>query len=152
MSNNNSSKERWYYDACALDEGKNTYAEIINKNFPKTALISYLSLGEAYGNCYKKSKTKAEALLELIEKLRNYIEIVDNDGIEDIFEEIQDEFDTNRLSITDSIHLATAIFHKCDILRTADRDLYGLDPRKILKLSENFDLKRFKITKIGIKR
>lgn len=46
--------DKWYYDACALEEGRNTFGEMYSrkKHNSITSIASFLSLGEAYGNCH----------------------------------------------------------------------------------------------------
>lgn len=137
---------KWYYDACVLDESKNTYYEIINKNpkFSITSITSHLGLGEAYGNCRKKGEEQAEAFISLINKLGNRLDIVGNDDIEKELIRILEVFPA--LSITDAIHLATAIRCKCEILRTIDPDLHRLPHKKVRKLAEEFGCPGFAIS------
>ncbi len=115
--------EKWYYDACTL-EGEISYYKIINRKYPKEAIISHLSLGEAYGNCFSKGKDEASAFINLIEALRDYIKIVGNDSIDDILEKIKAQIP--RLTMTDAIHLATALTNGCKIFVTTDSDFCGL--------------------------
>jgi predicted nucleic acid-binding protein len=144
-------RERWYYDACTLDK-KNVYFEIINKKRPKEAIISHLSLGEAYGNCHIKGKQpRSEALSAFsgfIEELRlgGHITIVGNDDIEDELDDIRDMF--KDLSITDAIHLATAIKYKCGVFVTTDHDFLKLPKNELNKLAERFELDKLVIIKM----
>ncbi len=130
-------KEKWYYDACTLDHDKITYAEIVNKNYPKDAFISHLALGEAYGNCCEKGKEAADAFIGLINKLKDHIHIIGNDGIDTIFKEVRDHF--TRLSITDAMHLATAITHNCKIFRTIDPDFCGISKKDMRSLAKKLN-------------
>lgn len=142
--------EVWYYDACALDSSKNTYAEIINKNNKHLSVVSHLSLGEAYGNSHLKSKEVVASFVGLIDKLSDYLTIVSNDGIDNIFHQIRDKF--SRLSITDAMHVATAIANGCVILRTTDRDLTGMDKKKLSDIAKDFHLDRFSVTEVQEKK
>jgi len=128
-------KSRWYYDACALDQ-RNTYYEITNKNPPKEAVISHLALGEAHGNSHSKGSKVADAFIQLIESLRGLIKIVGNDGVESEYESINDIFPYNKFSkftITDRIHLATALKHGCTLFVTTDQFLIKSLPKKKLE-------------------
>lgn len=144
--------EKWYYDSNTLDKLE-SYREIINKNNPHQSLISHLSVGEAYANSILKGEAAAETFLELFSKMRQskFIEIVKNDGSDGLFDDIRDTF--KRLSVTDALHLATAIENGCCILRTGDIDLYGLDEddnkNKLKILSKQYGLARFAITKVN---
>lgn len=150
-------REKWYYDACALDSGLETYSEIINKNHPIKPIVSHLSLGEAYGNCHGriKSKEASEAFIDLINRLKalNKLNIVGNDGINDIFDEIRN--DIPHLSITDLMHLATAIKNKCNIFRTIDDDFINLsdiNKKKIKEIAEKSYTPNFVIRRVGRKK
>lgn len=140
---------RWYYDACAL-EGEGTIYEIVNtRRYPKESVLSHLSLGEAYGNCFLGGKEKSEAFIELIEKLRRHITIIKNDGIDNQFEEVKAKIPA--LSITDAIHLATALKNDCSLIRTIDRDLYGIEKNKVHDLGKKFGIEEFSISNMGNK-
>ena len=153
---NNKNIERWYYDACAIDSEKHIYGEIVSKKNPIKPIISHLALGEAYGNCcykYKKNYNKIDAFCTLIGSLveLHCVEFIGNDDIDSIFTEIKNNF--GRLSITDAIHLSTAIKSECNILRTTDPDLLGIPGKKITDFCEkSFGIKNFKITKIKNKK
>ncbi|MCK4501002.1 PIN domain-containing protein [Candidatus Babeliales bacterium] len=136
--------EYYYYDACAL-EGERAFDEIINKKIPN-AILSHLSLGEAYGVCLTKGEEKSKSFIELIDKINSYIKIVSNDNIDNIFEVVRDE--VPRLSITDAIHFATAIKYKCKNLRTLDGDLKGINREKVLLVSNKFNVSAFSISSI----
>ncbi len=143
--------EKWYYDACTLDQ-KNCFYDIVNKKPPKKAVISHLSLGEAYGNCHHTKKKdpigSISALAGLIERLREggYVEIVGHDGIDKQLKAIK-EFSIN-LSTTDSIHLATAIKKKCYTFVSIDRDFLGISRAKLAKLGSEFCISELKIIKM----
>ena len=135
-------RERWYYDACTLDE-KNIYYEIVNKRPSKEAIISHLSLGEAYSNCHLKKKDPLgtiNSLSQFIEELRlgNYIRIVGNDNLEKELDYVLEI--CSRLSTTDAIHLATAIREKCGVFVSIDSDLLGLPQKKLTKLAKKFNM------------
>ena len=121
--------EFWYYDACALEENKDVFKDVLRKK-PTMAVVSHLSLGEAYGNCCHKSDVLRESFLELIDKLRNIkrLKIVGNDGTSKIMEEIKDTVD--RISETDLMHISTAIKQKCQKFVTCDHDFCGLTADK----------------------
>ena len=114
----------------------------------KEILISHLALGEAYGKCCSRSKEAEQAFLELISKIREHIKIVDNTVSNKLFNDIRKI--CPRGHITDLIHLATAIKYKCENLRTADRDLYGIDKKRIQQLGKKYGIKNFRITEVKI--
>lgn len=150
-------REKWYYDACTLDQ-KNCYYDIVNKKPPKKAVISHLALGEAYGNCHVKKKNPIgaiSALAGLIEKLRlgNYIKIVGNDNVDKELKFIKES--SLRLSITDSVHLATAVKERCCVVVSTDSDFLRAPKKKLFKLKENFSLSKLVIIKMhdrGLKK
>jgi hypothetical protein len=131
--------EKWYYDANSLDDGKGVYGEILNKH-PKKTIISHLAIGEAYGNCLGDGKEKSEAFIRLMDSLmkikdRKIIQIVGNDGINVQLDKVREKMD--RLSITDAIHLATALKHGCCMFKTSDRDLKGLNDPLVKEVCED---------------
>jgi len=143
-------KRKYYYDACTLDL-KETYPEIIKnrKKFQIESLVSHLSLGEALGNCHMKGETKFEAFVDLIKKILAFVTVVGNDNIERQTRKITEIFPT--LSSTDSMHVATALKHSCEILRTTDPDLYNQNKIKVRELGRffgngNFCLSRMDLT------
>lgn len=141
---NKTSMPKWYYDACVLrSENRNIIDEIRGKSKTKEILISYLTLGEAYGSCCNDGKKFEEYFKELFEKIRRFIIIVNNDISKKLFDEIRDE--NKRIRIADAVHLATAIKNKCEGLRTEDRDLYGLSKNKIQKLGKKYGISNFAI-------
>ena len=149
-SKNNKKHEiavKWYYDANALDSGKGFYREIINSR-PKETLISHLAIGEAYGNCLGKGKEEAMAFTELMDKIRGLfgkynIKIIGNDDIEKQLDIVRGKI--KRISITDAVHLATALKYKCCMFRTSDRDLYGQDTLLIKEVSDGCDCETISI-------
>lgn len=146
----NDPSQKWYYDACAL-ENEMILKEIMkmNRKYPRLHIISHLSLGEAYGSCCNKGKEAASSFLDLMEKLLDRyfenIKIVGNDCPKKIIDYIRKNF---VLSITDALHLATAVKNKCCILRTTDYHLYNLSKQKIRGLKEKFNLSQFAITEM----
>ncbi len=144
-------KEKWYYDACTLDDDIDIYDEIINKNkqFHRGSLVSHLSLGEAYGNCHNKDELMADAFIDLIKSLGDRIQIIGNDSIEKQFKKVKSKF--TKLSITDAMHLATALKHLCSVFRTIDPDLYKLPHKKVAELGTECGMPRFCVSKIGTK-
>ena len=139
---------RHYYDACTLEQ-RMAYTEIINRKNPNFSVISHLSLGEAYGNEFAKGEVASRAFTNLIEKMRDYFHLAGNDGVDAILLKVKEYFP--RLSITDAIHLSTAIKNQCLAFRTADLDLYGLDDKKVKKLASEFELPNFCISKMDNK-
>lgn len=127
--------ELWYYDACALEENKGVYADVLGRK-PITAIISHLALGEAYGNCCYKSDEAREAFLELIDHLSDNkkLKIIGNDGVGRIMDEIKLEVD--RISDTDLMHISTAIKNKCQKFVTCDSDFCGWTTGKKRKIRE----------------
>jgi predicted nucleic acid-binding protein len=155
MSRKLSIKTRWYYDANTLD--KVLYASIVrevtNRGNPKLAVLSHLALGEAYGNIFvKKGREEIDAFSEFLELLKNkhHIEVVGNDDIEDIFEKISNILPN--CSITDTIHIATAIKNECSNILSDDQDINGIEHKKREKIKQialdngvdNFCLTRLK--------
>ena len=141
------SLDRWYYDACVLDKSKSAYAEMFNRHYPIKAVISHLALGEAFANSHRRGNEVADAFMSLVRDLSPYIEIVGNDGCDAILHDVKREF--QHLSITDALHVATAIKNNCVNLRTIDRDLYGIPQRKKLQeIGVKFGLRSFSITKM----
>ena len=138
--------ECWYYDACALDRSKSSYGEMFNKNHPIKAVVSHLSFGEAYANAHLKGEKQADAFIRLMRSLSQYVTIVGNDGCESEFKKIRSFFP--RLSITDSVHLATAILNRCVVIRTIDSDFIGLPRRKLNELGSEFGLPHLSIKKM----
>lgn len=146
----NKKMERWYYDACALDDSKKIYKEILNKN-PKEILLSHLAIGEAYGNCLGKGEEEANVFTSLMDKIikvkeKYNIKIIGNDKTEFELEKVKSII--RRISITDAIHLATALKNKCRIFKTIDGDFCGESPLKMKKLGEKCGISNFKIKKM----
>lgn len=146
-------EQKWYYDACALDNDRNTYREIFNGSKNKIdSLASNLSIGEAYGNSYrKKGKDAAESFVNLIKTLNKLgtFKIINHIGIDKIFSEIRLRQKFQGLSIPDAIHLATAIKNSCCNLRTVDSDLYNLSKKEVKELSTKFNNPNFAITRMN---
>jgi len=141
--------EKWYYDACTLDDKLNTYAEIIN--YGHKSYTSHLAIGEACANCLLKAgKTRDYELLDLfidlLKKLRNLgvLEIVGNDGVDVLLSKINEILPA--FSITDSIHLATALREQCCIFRTTDKDFIGLTNTISKQLSYASGIAKFNIS------
>lgn len=119
---------KWYYDANALDV-KEVFVEITKKHRANETLISFLALGEAYGNNFNKSDELAESFVELIGKLRDHIKIITNEGTNGILKELMETFP--RLDAADALHLATAIHNNCEMIRSGDKDIYGIPEKKL---------------------
>lgn len=116
----NSNRQKIYFDACAL-ESKLLYEQFYsNYKFGNVFIVSHLSLGEALGNC--KNEKQKNAFIGLLNNLEKDFKIcvVENDNCDAIFNNITKKF--LRLSLTDSLHLATAIKNKVDLFYTTDRD------------------------------
>ncbi len=139
-------KPRWYYDACTLERSKSAYAEMFNSHYPIQAIISHLSFGEAYANAHLKGKEQVDAFVKLMHSLSPYIEVVENDGCDDAFAKVREKFE--RLKITDAMHLAIAINNGCEIVRTTDRDLYGLPKPDLKSLGQIYGLSSLAITQM----
>ena len=138
-------KKKWYYDACAL-ELKEVFGLMIT-NSSKRHIInitSHLSIGEAFGNCHIKGEEKIESFIELMNKLskHNALKIVGNDRIEKQVVKIQDK---TSLSMTDTIHFATALKYDCEMLVTKDRDFIGIPKKQIKDLANEFKISSFSI-------
>lgn len=129
-----------YYDACVLEE-ELIYHEITSKSKIKP-IISHLALGEAYGNCLKNGEQQADDFLRFIGLLKKhgYLNIVGNDKIDKIFTHIRDSQDF-RFSITDAIHLATAIRERCSVFTTKDKgDFEEIHKDKIKNLGRKYGI------------
>ena len=141
--------QKWYYDACALDDDKDTYKEVFRgKKKGIVAVASNLSIGEAYGNSYKKKgQEAAEAFIDLIGRLNKIkaFEIVNHTGIDKKFKQVRS---ATRLSITDAMHLATAMSNECCNLITADSDLYDLPKESLKDISKECGVGYCSVTKI----
>src|SRR3989338_3111162 len=136
--------EKWYYDACTLDASLESLDEIINKrNFHK-AYTSNLAIGEACANCFNTNDEQFDAFVDLIRRLRGYIEIVNNDGVEEIVAQIK--VICSRISFADRIHLATALREKCCNFRTIDKDFTAVTRRDCEKLAHQYGINRLSIT------
>lgn len=149
-SKNGKPLEKWYYDACTL-EGEETYKEIVNNRYHKEAeaVVSHLSLGEAYGNCFFKGEKKLNAFIDLINSLKGYVRIIGNDHIDEKLIKIKEIL---KLSITDAIHIATALNSGCRVLRTTDPDIYKIDKASIQKIIKEFEIPEFIISKMNGKK
>lgn len=143
--------EKWYYDASSLLH-ENAYDEIINQTPPRKSVVSHLALGETYARLHNEKKTgAAEAFAQLIEKAGRFIEIQHHQGIDKIFKQVRSEFPA--LSLTDAIHLSTAIRNSCCILKSEDRDLCGLSPKRLKNfIVSTSNLKSFAILKVRGRR
>lgn len=139
-------KPKWYYDACALRHGRGIVDEIRGKSIKKDILISYLTLGEAYGSCCNESEEFEEFFKDLFENIKKYITIVSNHVPDRLFNEIREECKT--MKVADAMHIATAIENGCEILRTADRDIHGLTNATRKRLREISGIPNFKISKV----
>ncbi|HLC85540.1 MAG TPA: type II toxin-antitoxin system VapC family toxin [Candidatus Nanoarchaeia archaeon] len=139
----NDQRELWYYDACALELMFVIY-EIQNES--SRACISHLGLGEAFGNCHLDDKQndrlrttrpydpkKMSAFVDLIDSLTGFIKIVGNDGIEEVLKDVKEKFPS--LGLTDAIHLATAIKHRCQRFRTTDSDFKSVEQNKLNEIT-----------------
>lgn len=140
-----SNKEHWYYDACMLDKGKSQYAELFNSPYPVQAIISHLTLGEAFANSYLKGSNQLDAFVELIKSLGKYITIVQYDGSTKTLNTVQESFPA--LSITDAMHMATALDNRCVCIKTIDPDFCGLSRPKLNELGNKYGLEHFSISK-----
>lgn len=133
--------KRTYFDACSLEAGRDAYSDIVNTR-DRIGVISHLALGEAYGNCYKQSKSKEakDSFIKLIDDLvaAGQVEIVGHDDVENYLDEIKSK--CGRLSWTDLTHFATAISKKCDTIQTTDPDLCGIPKSKLNMLRAAFGL------------
>lgn len=137
-----------YYDACAL-EGEGVIREIINHGNANQVIISHLALGEAYGNCLIKNEDIKNAFIKLVNDLLSFVKIVGNDGAESYLSDTQEII--GRISITDAMHIATALHHRCEVIRTRDRDFCGLDNSKLKELGEKYSIPNFAVSEIDNK-
>ena len=136
-------RECWYYDACTLSS-VDIIGEIVNQNH--NSVISHLAIGESIANEYYKNGVEAgRATVELFEKLVDLgkIKIVGHDDVIKPYDAVRERFSI--FSVTDTLHLATAIKHRCTVLKSADGDFCN-NPRpseikKFVKDNYTFDLK-----------
>jgi predicted nucleic acid-binding protein len=144
-------KEKWYYDACTLDSRLSTYGEMINA--PHQSYTSHLAIGEACGNFLNKYDNFEflETFIDLLKKLKETgkLKIVNNDGVETILQQIREL--VPRMSITDSIHAATAIREKCCILRTIDSDFDDFTKPVCKKLANDNGMSIFAVSPMSAK-
>lgn len=146
--------EKWYYDACTLDSRLETFYEIINKGHK--SITSHLAIGEGYANCLLKgnraySYEVLDSFIELIKKLKTkgLLEIVGHDEVGPILEKVKDI--VPRLSVTDSLHLATALHEQCCIFRTIDKDFDGITKPISEKLAYESGMARFAVSPMNSK-
>ena len=125
-------ERRIYYDANMFI--RKCVGEIVNNNSSKgvASITGHLALGEAFGTARRKGQEELESLLGVIEHLGSYLRVVSHDGINDHLALVLEIFP--RLAMSDAIHLATALSNDCEILRSSDGDLYGLDKHKLERL------------------
>lgn len=137
-----------YYDACALDSDKYLYSEIISTRGFR-GIASHLSLGEAYGNCFTKTKRARESFAVLIEKLveNKFLSIVGNDSVDAVLKLVRETFPA--LSVTDAVHLATALKKGCSVFKTGDRDFCGLNKHAVNELGKKYSIEAFRIENIN---
>jgi len=144
---------RLYYDACVLDESlyDDIFQETGKSQHIVIAVISHLALGEALGNMLNDGGSdEVKLFIDFLDKLQRSgrLEIVGNDEIDEVFERINGCLRPN--NFTDTVHISTAITHKCSNLVSSDRDIVGLDKKKKNRLKEvarDFSVDGFHITK-----
>jgi predicted nucleic acid-binding protein len=139
-------RQKWYFDSCTLDYKKDIYRHIINKDKSRICYISHLALGEAYGNSLKKGKEEADAFIDLIFKINDYISVIGNDIPKEYFDKVFSKF--HFLKMADSLHLATAINYKADLFITIDSHFLKISNSEVKKLSENCNGNSIKIKKL----
>jgi|AntRauTorcE11897_2_1112592.scaffolds.fasta_scaffold22911_1 predicted nucleic acid-binding protein len=136
-------QESRYYDACTLSS-VSVISEIVNQKH--NSVISHLAVGESIANEYSKHGIDAgQNAVRLFEQLVGLgkINIVGHDDVAKPFNAVRSEFTS--LSITDALHLATAIKHQCTVFQSADSDFCN-EPRpaeikKFVKDSYTFNMK-----------
>ena len=137
-------KECWYYDACALNATASV-KEITNGKM--VSILSHLAVGEAVSNEYRKGLERGRTFVEILELMTEAANMKyvghDEGAVTRYFYDVRDEFPA--LSLTDAIHVATAIKHKCKVLKTSDGDLCNEEIasgiKKYVKSKYGFDLK-----------
>jgi len=140
-------QESWYYDACTLSS-VDVIREIVNQSH--NSVISHLAVGESIANEYSKHGLDAgQNAVSLFEQLIGLgkINIVGHDDVVKPYDSVRERFTS--LSITDALHLATAIKYKCTVLKSADGDFCN-DPRpseikKFVKDEYTFNMKVKKV-------
>jgi predicted nucleic acid-binding protein len=147
-------REKWYYDACALD-GRITTAYEITSSRSHRSCTSKLAIGEACASellkCLEidpKNELRFERFNVLVDLLKNLaetgLEIIGNDDIDEIVEQVKNL--APRLSMTDAIHVATAVKARCCVLCTIDPD-YDEELKKphCKLLASNMSLEKFAV-------
>ena len=120
-----------------------------NKKDANNCIISHLALGEAYGNSVQKGDQIADKFLKLVHQLKPYIKIVNHDGTETILSELLRQTDM-RIEAADAMHIATAIKHQCEVLRTLDYGMYNMSSTKINAFANKHGLPIFSISEKGL--
>jgi len=134
-----------YFDACAL-ESRILYNDFYTNNkYNNSFFVSHLSVGEAFCNC--KDSEQRNAFISLFNNLeKDYkLQTIENDNCDKIFYNIKNYFD--RFSLTDSLHLATAIHYKYDVFYTTDRD-YDINTSKLNRFIKSNNYHQIKINKM----
>ena len=131
----------WYLDANALTSGSAMAICVNAKQHNALGLVTHLALGEALGNVIDKhGMDKADLLFDLVQRLRadGKIHFHSFDSFASILDEVRKDFD--RLSLTDAVHLSSAIGFKCAKFMTSDTHFSKQNvPRDALKsLCERF--------------
>ncbi len=139
-------KSKCYYDACAMRHSRKIIDEIRGKSMNGEVVISYLTLGEAYGSCRNESEEFEELFEEIFDGIKEHITIVSNYVSESLFNNVRKE--CRAIDIVDAMHVATALTNKCEIFRTADRDIHGLTNSTRKKLRIMAGISNFKISKL----
>lgn len=141
-----------YLDACVLDL-KEQARHFLNSQNSAKIVTSHLAIGEAVANTgIKKGVEASKILLEfLIENVnQGKLSFVQHDdklsAKDELLEEINEEFP--RLSLTDSIHLATAVKNKCNKLISIDGDFTGIERRKLAKFGAKHEIQNLGIERI----
>ena len=139
---------KWYFDACALDERESYRVFMNHKKNNIDFITSHLSIGEAFSGCYWKGVDKMEAFIDLMDKLskNNILIIMGNDHINKHFNEVINKFPS--LSITDAVHLATALRYKCERLVTNDSHLLKLNKKEIDTLTKSLCMPAISISQL----
>ncbi|MDO8660991.1 MAG: PIN domain-containing protein [Candidatus Woesearchaeota archaeon] len=145
---------RWYYDACALES--RVYLEISNllRKHATVAVTSHLALGEAFGNCLRKSKERdkpeiLKSFLQFITDLNNaaLLHVVGHDDVLEQYDSVRARI--GRINIADAMQLATALKNQCSQVRTTDADLLGLNKKHLQQVAEQYGITGFCCSKVG---
>lgn len=86
------------------------------------------------------------SFVDLILKLQGYLTIVQHDDVVTIFDQVRERFP--RLSLSDAVHLATAIKCRCCVFKTSDHDFHGIGSVIKRFVEEKFSINYFGVLEV----